>query len=381
MLPAGEIKAVCAASGLSVAQVERDYVIGWLLWGIYQHPVLRENLILKGGNCLRKIYFPHTRYSEDLDFTAHHLDAAEMFAAHFEAVCAAVTQASGIAFHCEQMFVKEKQTPDEECRAVDARVYFRGGSGRGSVTMRIKFDISEYERIALPLQWHCLVHPFSDALACQVKVLTYSLEEVLAEKLRSWIQRTRPRDLFDVAMILQSGAVPISKANILTAFLQKTIFKHVPLAGRDEMLAPEKFSRVVQSWLAGIGPAGQQIEPQAAIDQFTQFIQALFDPILLQAVGAPDQPDYDYHVRPHIRETIIEAGRAARLLRLTYSGRSRDIEPYSFRYKVTRNGIGGEYFYGFDLSQGHTIKSFFLHKIEGVSILPQPFQPRWEIEF
>jgi predicted nucleotidyltransferase component of viral defense system len=43
--------------------VEKDYVIGWLLWGIATHPMLRDAWIFKGGTCLKKCYFETYRFS------------------------------------------------------------------------------------------------------------------------------------------------------------------------------------------------------------------------------------------------------------------------------------------------------------------------------
>jgi predicted nucleotidyltransferase component of viral defense system len=63
-----EIEAKSEEFGIHVSNVERDYVFGWLLVGIYSGP-LGERLVLKGGNCFRKAYFPHTRFSNDLDFS------------------------------------------------------------------------------------------------------------------------------------------------------------------------------------------------------------------------------------------------------------------------------------------------------------------------
>ena len=41
--------------GVHVANVQRDYVFGWLLAGLAQaENRLRPSLILKGGNCFRK---------------------------------------------------------------------------------------------------------------------------------------------------------------------------------------------------------------------------------------------------------------------------------------------------------------------------------------
>jgi len=51
--------------GLPVAMMEKDYVLGWLLFGLSGV----KGLIFKGGTALSKVYFPRTwRLSEDLDF-------------------------------------------------------------------------------------------------------------------------------------------------------------------------------------------------------------------------------------------------------------------------------------------------------------------------
>ena len=398
MIPAEELRAIATRDQIPLPVVERDYVLSWLLWGIYQHPLLAENLILKGGNCLRQIYFRRTRYSDDLDFTTFRADMADVFIQHLAEVCQLVKIRAGIDFATEMLWVRDKQTPHEGCMAIDARVYYRGLSGNASVTMKVKFDISEYEMVALPLQWHPLNHPYSDWERCNVQVQTYSLEEVLAEKLRCWIQRTRPRDLFDIVSIVRSGAVPLAYENIMTAFLEKTIYKKVPLAGRDEMLFPEKFSQVAKHWHSAIScPAGTCLDMSEAVTLFQDFMARLFTTDYIRLALTQNLPSpslaWAFHgpalvqstttaneERFGAREAIIAAGRARRLIRLRYSDSDRDIEPYSFRYK-NRHGQGFEYFYGFDRSRGNRIKSFFLHKIEGVSILPNSYEPRWDIEF
>jgi predicted nucleotidyltransferase component of viral defense system len=385
MISANEVKEFSIQFGVPLPNVEKDYVMGWLLWGIYNDTMLSQNLVLKGGNCLRKLYFPDTRFSDDLDFTAYRLNTEQEFHKHLDSICQRVEQVSGIVFDISQTRVEQKQTPDKDCNALDGRLYFRGFAGDDSVTMRIKFDVSEYERIVLPTQRHLITHNYSDQAACSAEVLAYSLEEILAEKLRSWIQRTRSRDLFDVVKIVQSEMVPISKRNILTAFIQKTIFKDIPLASRDEMLYEPKFNRIEQDWMQTIiCPANSAILVTNAIALFRGFIEALYDPNLLQAIGLSSRPmnKYSYNIRSGVREAIIEAGQARQLIRMRYHNRDRNIEPYSFRYKfVKAKGYGAEYFFGFDRTKDQSIKRFFLHEIQGVSILPDKFLPRWSVEF
>ena len=55
--------------GLREDVVEKDYVLGWVLWGIGAHPSLSVSWAFKGGTCLKKCYIETYRFSEDLDFT------------------------------------------------------------------------------------------------------------------------------------------------------------------------------------------------------------------------------------------------------------------------------------------------------------------------
>lgn len=53
-----EIEQKSSEFGIHVANVQRDYVFGWFLVAIYAATALKDVLILKGGNCFRKVYFP-----------------------------------------------------------------------------------------------------------------------------------------------------------------------------------------------------------------------------------------------------------------------------------------------------------------------------------
>ena len=64
-----EILESASAFSLQPGVVEKDYVLGWLLAGIYAHPELVDSWVFKGGTCLKKCFFETYRFSEDLDFT------------------------------------------------------------------------------------------------------------------------------------------------------------------------------------------------------------------------------------------------------------------------------------------------------------------------
>jgi predicted nucleotidyltransferase component of viral defense system len=64
-----EILDIASRLSLNPHVVEKDYVLGWMLAGIYANPELRESWVFKGGTCLKKCFFETYRFSEDLDFT------------------------------------------------------------------------------------------------------------------------------------------------------------------------------------------------------------------------------------------------------------------------------------------------------------------------
>jgi Nucleotidyl transferase AbiEii toxin, Type IV TA system len=69
VIPPGEIQSIAGKQGVRDTQIEKDYVISWVMYGIANNAFLNENLAFKGGTVLKKVYFPSYRFSEDLDFT------------------------------------------------------------------------------------------------------------------------------------------------------------------------------------------------------------------------------------------------------------------------------------------------------------------------
>ena len=68
ILPA-EIQRKASSAGVRDQQIEKDYVLSWILNGIAHHQTLSHSLVFKGGTVLKKFYFRDYRFSEDLDFT------------------------------------------------------------------------------------------------------------------------------------------------------------------------------------------------------------------------------------------------------------------------------------------------------------------------
>ena len=103
MINRREILDIAGTLGLRPQIVEKDYVLGWVLAGIYQHVALAETWIFKGGTCLKKCYFETYRFSEDLDFTitdASHIEQ-EFLGSVFREIGEWIYEGTGIEIPAE----------------------------------------------------------------------------------------------------------------------------------------------------------------------------------------------------------------------------------------------------------------------------------------
>jgi len=154
-------------------------------------------MALKGGTGIRKVFLGDYRFSDDLDFTlVHEHDRNDLEERIIKAVKAAKGK-SGINF-------EEDITLKEVDNGYAISVYFRILRTTGS-PLRIKLDLTRKDREVKLLSYEkrMLIHPFSDVV--ETSVLSYSFEEVFAEKIRALFERTRSRDLYDVWRLSKLG--------------------------------------------------------------------------------------------------------------------------------------------------------------------------------
>ena len=104
MIDRREILSLAEQTSLNPHVIEKDYVLGWLLAGIFAHEELAENWVFKGGTCLKKCFFETYRFSEDLDFTLRneaHIDQS-FLKRIFAEVSAWVYDETGIEIPADQ---------------------------------------------------------------------------------------------------------------------------------------------------------------------------------------------------------------------------------------------------------------------------------------
>ncbi len=384
MISKDEISAKSSELDTHVANVERDYVFGWLLKAISEDPYLGPLLVLKGGNCFRKVYLPETRFSEDLDFSTSRAIEADRFDVSIRNCCAVIQEATGVIFDEARTTLKESHAigVGGEVRQTiyKARVYFRDFFGdNAELTVSVRLDVTEFDTIHLPTRTLPIVHPYSDADQCFGNVQCMALEEMIASKMKCLLQRRHSHDLFDMAYsYLWRNELQLNRSNVITVFLRKTIFSPSPVSAKNILLGlPFDFFRSV--WTKYIAcPKPARVEFSVAESNFRLFIEELFE-------GVSGRHSSELAFFPaNLRNPIMDAARQRKLVRLSYDGSERLVEPYALTFKRRKDNVAQEYFYCWDTtggaSSGPGVKTLLNTKMTFAEATDVPFEPRFEVE-
>ena len=164
----------------------KDYYLTLILY------LIRDvnGIYFKGGTALNKIFLNHARLSEDIDFS---------------------------------LIRNEKEVRDEITKILTASGFFKeiteGKNVDGFLRMIIKcqselgeseifIDLNKRAKLSLPSETHKINHFYSPFIP-EFSIKTVAKEELIAEKTAATIGRNKPRDHYDVYMILKKD-IPIN---------------------------------------------------------------------------------------------------------------------------------------------------------------------------
>jgi predicted nucleotidyltransferase component of viral defense system len=384
MISKEEIDLKAAEFDIHVANVQRDYVFGWLLKAISENSYLGTLLILKGGNCFRKAYFPDTRFSEDLDFSTESELDPEKFKFELNQCCREIQSVTQVQFDIERSTFNEGRSiglgSEKRQTIYKARVYFDDFYGeKASIVIAVRLDISEFDKIYLPPKTVQLIHPYSDSSVCAANIRCLALEEMVASKMKCLLQRRHSHDLFDMAYIyLWRNEFNLNRSDVLSVFLRKTIFRPSPFSAKSILLGLpfEFFKSVWERYI--VCPTQSRFSFDDAATHFRGFIEELFE-------GHTERRDGSLAYFPaQMRNPIMDAARERKLLKVTYDGVPRLVEPYALTYKRRQDNVAQEYFYCWDTTGGSKsgpgVKTFLNPKITAIEKTDTSFEPRYEIE-
>jgi predicted nucleotidyltransferase component of viral defense system len=226
--------------GLTLPMVEKDYVLGWMLYGLSEIP----GLIFKGGTALSKVYFPKIwRLSEDLDF---------VFGGDFGAISSSLNDAferakknSGIRFILKSAFSNPGY--------LQLKVQYDALLGKNW----LKLDVTKEVPVDA-VAGRKLEQIYSDYPPFKVKV--ESVEEIGAQKLRALIERKKSRDFFDAWQLLH---LDVKRAKLKRLFLEKCKYKGIEFRDIQQIFPPD-----IEDVLAGYWERelGRLVNPVPSLD-------------------------------------------------------------------------------------------------------------------
>lgn len=187
-------------------QVEQDLVISRALVAIFSHPLLAKSLAFRGGTALYKLYLkPAARYSEDIDLVQI---AAEPAGPVMDAL----------------REVLDPWLGRPQWKQSEGRVTFNyrfESEDTPPLRLRLKVEINSREHFSV---YGFTTTPYSVSsrwFEGSCDIATYDLDELLGTKLRALYQRKKGRDLFDLAVALETaGADPDRIVTTFAAYME-----------------------------------------------------------------------------------------------------------------------------------------------------------------
>lgn len=246
MISLAELQEAAVKHGLPITTVERDYVLGWMLWAIGSHQDVKDCWIFKGDTCLKKCFTKAWRFSEDLDFSLLPDNVFDVTSLQKEIVGmqSRIQSEAGIDFSGTPAAVRMRPGNKD----AEIRVYFRSLTGMSHSPLSIKLDLTIAEPILTKPVLRKIQHNYTDALPAPGKVLCYSFAELFAEKIRAMGERSRPRDLYDIINLFWQKDATLKSKDIRGILKQKCKNKNIPTVTLKTIMKSPHLHELKAEW-------------------------------------------------------------------------------------------------------------------------------------
>ncbi len=232
MITKDSLKRMAGEEKLDVSMLEKDYVLGWILYAITSSS-LSNKLAFKGGTALSKVYFSNNwRLSEDLDFTL--LDGTDwktIINSLKNEIPKIVQDSVGIQ-------VVLRPNPHTNPDYLQAKMRYVGPASPNTIKVEITREKFVGDVVANQVLTKFDYPKFS--------VNVYSIETIIAEKIRAIIERGYIRDYYDVWKLLKTKKFDKGKTHEL--FLKKCKAKGTAFTGIDQFF-PKNIVKTLEPYL------------------------------------------------------------------------------------------------------------------------------------
>lgn len=242
--------------------VLKDYAIGHLLLAIAHDPVIADSLVMKGGTALKKLYYGDYRFSEDLDFSAEGGPRGDALEETLRAVASRAQETlSGkgpFGVVVDRVVHRDPHPHAQESFAFRVQYPWQ----RRPLCL-VKLEVTVDEPILLSATVRPIIHGYGEELAGAVRA--YSLEEIVAEKLRALLQnearrgergwvRPRCRDLYDLWRIFANPPVGLDRAAVRRILPAKCAVRGVAFSSTADFFPAALLETVGTGWDADLAP-------------------------------------------------------------------------------------------------------------------------------
>ncbi len=187
-----DLKSLAGKKNIPQGIIYKDYVITVILEQISKGPYLND-LIFKGGTCLKKIYFEETRFSVDIDFTCTRENVTD-----------------------ELLEDLKEKLEDRTIRRITFGDIKEDQGWGDSVSFKLRYyDLNDHPnsvKIDLSFREQPVLKPeLKEVLILDYgwidnfELYVFPLKEILAEKARAIVTRKAARDVFDLWFLLKRG--------------------------------------------------------------------------------------------------------------------------------------------------------------------------------
>lgn len=276
MISLDEVRRMAGVLELEPRVIDHDYVLGCYLCFLGNPANVKEKWLFKGGTALRKCYFEDYRFSEDLDFTVLEIISAEHLYNFLNSVNSALQAATGIRTDGREMIIDVIE--DEYGKeSYEARIYYYGPWDYGGSPRSVRIHLNRDETLVFPPQMLPVFHPYSDREELpDVSLQVYSLEEMMAEKLRAFSGQRKhaiPHDIFDLYFLSKHVA---SVNNVIEGFPRKCEAKGLMADMIDMDKVAARRSEYKNNWQQGLEylvPTHLKVPFEAAWDTSIQLLE------------------------------------------------------------------------------------------------------------
>ena len=212
---------------------------------------------------MKKCYFGDYRFSEDLDFSAlgtilrgEQMERAVSMAC--DTAAGLLDEHAPVEIIYERYVEREPHPAGQEAFIIRARLPWQHHP-----QTRIMIEITMDEKLFRPIESRSIIHEYGESLTGVIQV--YSLEEMIAEKLRAILQhvamfrkrgwsRSRARDYYDIWRVLGTYKDRMDLTNFNSFLQKKCALQGVLFANSEDFFEDRMLAYVDKTWDQWLGP-------------------------------------------------------------------------------------------------------------------------------